>query len=99
MDQESAFRAELYRCWISTRLKVPILVQLTEVNGGVSTEAEVKLAVRGLKGRRSGGLSGMREEDLKGWRKRAKQEKETEGKRWDLVVRLVHVMFRDGTVP
>ena len=40
----------------------------------------------------------MRVEDLKGWRQEAKREKDPESRRWELVVRLVQVMFRDGTV-
>ena len=46
-----------------------------------------------------GGGSGKRAEDLKGWHKDAKHKKEPEGIRWELVFRLVQVMFRDGTVP
>ena len=41
----------------------------------------------------------MREEELKGRRKDAKREKDPIGRRWEMVVRLVQVMFRDGTVP
>ena len=39
----------------------------------------------------------MRAEDLKEWCKKAKREKEPVGRRWELVVRLVQVMFRVGT--
>ena len=74
------------------------MVQPVAVNDELPTEVEVKLAVRALKGGRAGGPSGMRAEDLKGWSKEDKWEKETEGRRWDLVVRLVQVMFRYGTV-
>ena len=42
-----------------------------------------------MKGGRAGGLLGMRAEDLQGWQKEAKWEKDTDGRRWDLVVRLV----------
>ena len=49
----------------------------------------------GLKGWIAGGLSCMRAENLKGWRKEAKWDKNPEGKGWDLVVRLVQVMRRD----
>ena len=38
-------------------------------------------------------------EDLKGWRKEAKREKDPERIRWDPVVRIVKVVFRDGKVP
>ena len=41
----------------------------------------------------------MRSEDLKGWRKEANREKDPVGRRWEMLVRLVQVMFRDGTVP
>ena len=78
---------------------MPILVHLAAVNNAIPTEAEVELRVRGLKGAKLGGPSGMRAEDLKGWRKEANWEKDPEGKRLELVVRLVQVMFRDRTVP
>ena len=55
LDQESAFRAELYRCRTSARLKVPMLVHPGVVNNDIPTEAEVELAVQGLKGGRTGG--------------------------------------------
>ena len=74
------------------------MVQLEEFNNGAPTEVEVDLAVRGMKGGRKGGPSGMRKEYLKGCRKEAKREKEPEGRMWELKVRLVQVMFRDRTV-
>ena len=99
LDQDSAVMAELYRCRTPARLKVPILVHPEEVNDELPTEAEVNLAVQGLKAGKVGGPSGMRAEDLKGWHKEAKWEKDPVGRRWELVVRLVQVMFRDGKVP
>ena len=80
-------------------LKVPILVQPVSVNNDVPIEAEVELAVRGLKGGRAVGPSGMRLEDLKGRLKKSKRDKESEGRRWEMLVQIVQVMFRDGTVP
>ena len=41
----------------------------------------------------------MRVKELKGWHKEANREKETEGRSWELVVRIVHMIFRDRTVP
>ena len=41
----------------------------------------------------------MRAEDLKEWLNEAKREKDPVDRRWELVVRLVQVLFRDGTLP
>ena len=41
----------------------------------------------------------MRAKYLKGWHKEDKHEKEPEGGRWELVVRLLQEIFRDGMVP
>ena len=41
----------------------------------------------------------MRAEELKGLCKEAKREKEPVGRIWELVVRIVQVVFRDRTVP
>ena len=89
LDQELADREKLYRFRPPERLKVPILVHPAAVDDDVPTDAEVYLAVQGVKWGRSGCPSGMIAEDLKGWSKEAKREKEPEGRRWDLVVRLV----------
>ena len=71
-----ADREKLYRFRPPERLKVPILVQSGVVNNDVPMEADIELAVWEMKGGRSGDPSGMRAEDLKGWRKEAKYEKE-----------------------
>ena len=57
------------------------------------------MAVRGMITGRAGCPSGMRAEELKGWRKEAKREKDTVGRRWEMVVHIAQLMFRDGTVP
>ena len=41
----------------------------------------------------------MRSGDLKVWRKEENRDKEPEGRRWELAVRLMQVIFRDGTMP
>ena len=61
--------------------------------------AEVDLAVRVVRTGRARGPSVMIVEDLKGWSKEAKRDKESVGRIWELVVRLVQVVFRDRTVP
>ena len=48
---------------------------------------------------RAGSLLVIILEDLKGWRKEAKREKDPQGRMWDLLVRLVQVKLRDRTVP
>ena len=65
------------------------MVQPEVVKNKAPTEAEVDLAVGGLKMGRAEGLSGMRAEELNRWRKESKWENETEGRRWELVVWLL----------
>ena len=95
----SADRAELYRCSPPEGLQVPLLVQTAEVNVSIPSEAEIEVAVQGLKIGIAGGQLGIRAEDLKGWIREAKLEKEPTRRRWEIVVRLVKLEFRDGTMP
>ena len=74
-------------------------MQLLAVNDDILEEVEIDIAVLGLKGGRAGGPSGIRAKDLKGWRQEVKRKKDIEDRRWEPVVRLVQVMFRDRTVP
>ena len=62
-------RAELYRCRPLARLRFPIIVQPAAVNYDIPVQAEIEMAVQGLKVGRARGSLVMREEDLKGWRK------------------------------
>ena len=63
LDQESAVWDELYRCWTMAIIKVPILVQTTEVRYEVPTEAEFDQVVRGMRTGRAGSPPDMRVED------------------------------------
>ena len=42
---------------------------------------------------------GIRKNDMKGWLRDAKREKDLERRKWELVVILVQVTFEDCTVP
>ena len=66
------------------------------VNYDIPAEADIEMTVIGLKGGRVRGLLGMRAEDMKEWLREDKREKDTERRRWELVVRLLQGMFRDG---
>ena len=66
LDEVSKERAELYMWRPPEGLRVPLLVRESDIEDGISTEAEVAAAVRGLKGGRAEGLPGMRTEYLKG---------------------------------
>ena len=57
------------------------------------------MSVRGLKSGIAGGPSGMCAEDLKGWLRKAKREKYPKRRRWELVVRLVQVIFGYENIP
>ena len=98
LDQVSEDRAKLYGCIPPARLWVPILVHPSVVNDDIPEEADIDIAVLGLKGRREGGPLVINAKYLQGWQKEAKSEKYPEGRRWKPVVRLVKVMFRYGTV-
>ena len=65
-------------------------MQPSKVNDDLSVEVEIDTTELGLKGGRL--------EDLKEWRQEANRKKSPEGRKWELVVRLVHVIFKDGTV-
>ena len=97
--QVSADRSELYICRPPEIIRVPILVQPSEVDNDIPEESEMEMELREFKGGREGSLSGMQAEDLEGWCQEAKHKKDPEGRMWELVVILVQVMFRDGTVP
>ena len=95
----SADRAKLYICRTPEGLCVSLLVKPMAVNYDIPAEADIDMAVIGLKGGRVRGLLGMRAEDMKEWLREDKREKDIERRRWELVVRLLQGMFRDGTVP
>ena len=90
---------ELYRCRSPEGLKVPLLVRKADNEDGIPTGAEVADAVWGLKGGRAGGPSVMQAEDLKGWLREATHTKAPSQRRWEILVRLLHWTFRDGTPP
>ena len=90
-------RVELYRCRPPEGLQVPLLVRQSNIEDGMPTEAEVAEAVRVLKGVRAGGLSGMHTNESKGWLQEATRKKEPVRRWWDLLVRLLQKMSREGT--
>ena len=92
-------RAKLYKCRPPEGLKSPLLVRQVDIEDGIPTEAGVAKAVRGMKGGRAGVPSGMHTEDLKGWLREATCMKSPVRRRWELLVRLLHQMFRDDTSP
>ena len=82
LDQVSEDMADLYRCRLPEGLQVLLLVQPEVVNDNIPEEAEIKMAVGGLKSRRAGVPTFMRTEDLKGWLREAKCEKDPVIRRW-----------------
>ena len=69
-----------------------------EVEDRVPEESEVTQEVRGIKGGRSGGLSGMRLEYLQVWLRKSSRENNPVKHWWWILVRLVQRMFKDGVV-
>ena len=99
LDEVTEERVELYRSRPLEGLKVPLLVQKADIEDRKPTVAEVVEAVQGLKGGRAGGTSGIMAEDLKGCMREATCRKYMARRSWELLVRLVHRMFRDGNPP
>ena len=60
LDEVLTESAELYRCTPPDGLWVTLLVQQSDIEYCIPTEAEVAEVVGGMKGFRSGGPSGMR---------------------------------------
>ena len=63
----TAERTKIYKCRLPEGLRVPLLVKQSNIKDAMTTEAELSEAVRGTKGGREEGPSGMCTEDLKGW--------------------------------
>ena len=76
LDEVLEEREELYRCRLPEGLRVPILVHQLDIVYGISTEAEVDTAVKGMKGGRLGGPPGIRTEDLKEWLREATRKRD-----------------------
>ena len=66
---------------------------------GVPTEADITVAVRGLKGGRVERPPVMNEEDMKGWLRETPRKMELVSRRWELVAILVQPTFGDKTPP
>ena len=59
LDEVLTDREELYQNRPPEVLRVPIFVWQSDIDDGIPTESEVYTAVKGLKGSRLGGPSGM----------------------------------------
>ena len=55
LDQVSEYRVELYICRLPEGLRVPLLVQIADVNNETTEEEEIDMEVQGLKSGRAGG--------------------------------------------
>ena len=88
---------------------IPVTVKPSEIDDSVPTEDEITEAVKKLRRNRSGGLSRIRAEHLKGWIAAAKRgylaeekgEVKTEaeeecGELWGKVVEITQTAFREG---
>ena len=80
-------------------MRVQLLVFQSDIEDIVPMEADILEVVRGLMRGRAGGPLGMGAEDLKGWVREATRKKEPVRRRWEILVRLVHQAFGDGTPP
>ena len=75
LERITAERFDLYSYVPSPGENIPVTVRQVKVDDLVPTEDKIEEAVKKLRRNRSGGLSGMRSENLKGWLKASKREK------------------------
>ena len=75
------------------------MVTPAEVEDRIPEEEEVAQVVRGLRGRRSVGMSVMQVEDLKVRFQEASRETKPVKHWWRLLVRIIYRTFADGLVP
>ena len=78
MEKQTAERVELYTKVPREELRapLPINVEPFPISDAVPSEWEIREAVARLKNGRTGGASGMRAEDIKGWLRGAVREEE-----------------------
>ena len=106
LERITAERVDLYIYVSSPGENIPVTVTTAEVDDSVPMEDEIKYAVKKLMRNRSGGLSGMRAENLKGWlaaSNRGKmaaekgeektEEEEEGGELWGKLVELIQTAF------
>ena len=67
LDIIATKRLKVYRCMPPEGIWITIMLTLEAVDDGIPGEEEVAQGVWSLKRGRSGGLFGMRAEDLKEW--------------------------------
>ena len=99
LEKVTTERADIYICRPLEGMRVPLMVQSAEVDDGIPLELEIELAVRSLKGGRAGGLLIMCAEDMKGCQQEKNRKKYPVRRRWEIVIRLVQMAFRDNTLP
>ena len=91
-------RADIYICHTLEVLQLPLLMQSSAVNNYIPEESEIEMAVQGLKGGIAGDPSDMRAGGLKGWLREDIYKKDPYSRSWELVVRLVQVVFGNGHI-
>ena len=107
-----AERVNLYSHVPSPGENIPVTVRPVPVDDSVPTEDKIKEGVKNLQRNRSGGTSGMRTKNLKGWLAASKREtreaaEKGEGKtdgeegrpgepHWENLVELIQTAFWEG---
>ena len=67
LERITAERVDLYSYVSSPGVNIPVTIAPAEFDDSVPMEDEIEDAVKNLRRNRSGGLSGMQSEHLKGW--------------------------------
>ena len=96
MEQNSTLQEDIYRRRPPEGEPIPILVQTVIISDGPPEGEEISVAVWKLQVGYSGGPWSMKSENLKTWLQEATREKDPDTEKWDKLVSIMQVAFRDG---
>ena len=92
-------RIELYRRKRPPGDPIPVMVEEFAIDDSPPSDGEISDAVARLPSGKAAGASGMRVDHFKAWKHEATRDKDPDSSKWDLLVKLVQLVYETGTLP
>ena len=92
-------RIELYRRRTPPGDPIPVMVEEFVVDDSPPSDGEISDAVARLPSGKAAGASGMRVDHFKAWKHEATRDKDPDSSKWDVLVKLVELVYETGTLP